>query len=75
MHKATIPEEEEEELASEKITCIYCGRHRKKGLCRSDMFCTRHCQLRWQEELKSSQVGRLCLQICLVLIVQALLFF
>ena len=73
MRKAKIPEEEKE-LASAKITCIYCGRHRKKSLCRSDMFCTRHCQLRWQE-LESSQVGRLCLQICLVLIVQALLFF
>ena len=40
MHKKTIPEEEEKELASAKITCIYCGRHRKKSLCRSDMCCT-----------------------------------
>ena len=75
MHKKTIPEEEEKELASAKITCIYCGRHRKKSLCRSDMFCTKYCQLRWQEELESSQVGRLCLQICLVLIVQAFYYF
>ena len=73
MRKAKIPEEEDKELASAKITCIYCDRHRKKSLCRSDMFCTRHCQLRWQEELKSSQVGRLCLQICLVLIMRTCL--
>ena len=30
MRKAKIPEEEDKELASEKITCIYCGQHRKK---------------------------------------------
>ena len=61
MRKVKIPEEEDKELAS-------IGRN-----VRSAMFCTRHCQLRWQEELKSSQVGRLCLQICLVLIMRTCL--
>lgn len=40
---------EEKDLNSVKITCVFCGRRRKKGLSRSSLFCTKHCQTRWQE--------------------------
>lgn len=51
---------EEKDVTSVKITCVFCGRRRKKGLSRSDMFCTKHCQLSWQEahpDQKPSQGG------------------
>ena len=40
---------EEKDLTSVKITCVFCGRKRKKGLSRSALFCTKHCQTRWQD--------------------------
>ena len=42
-------EVEEKDLTSVKITCVFCGRKRKKGLSRSALFCTKHCQTRWQD--------------------------
>lgn len=40
---------EEKDLSSVKITCVFCGRQRKRGLSRSTLFCTKHCQTRWNE--------------------------
>jgi hypothetical protein len=39
----------EGDLTTVKITCMFCGRKRKKGLSRSALFCTKHCQTRWQD--------------------------
>ena len=31
------------------MTCIHCGRERKKSMARSDRFCTQRCILQWLE--------------------------